>query len=307
MSGRQAVIDHARACFLRACWLDVAVRKPGNVSQTAPGHGMKASMFIASAQAAAGALFEPGARVGVRIEAAVAATWSAVGCNTNLGIVLLCAPIARAIEHCADAASALALQAAIESELAGLDAGDARAAYRAIVRANPGGLGSVPDGDVRQAPGIDLRAAMTLAAQRDAIARQYRDGFADLWALARLAPAAVMASNAPPDAAATAAVQRLYLACLSAFPDSHIVRKHGEGVAHTVMRAAQNWRRRAEADPALALDADPAFCAWDRSLKAARINPGTSADFTVAALWLSGCLGARGAAARESKGRWHES
>ena len=84
MSTRQAAIERARACFLRACWLDVAVRKPGNVSLVSPGHGMEASMFIASAQAAAGALFEPGLGVGARIEGAVAATWAVAGCNTKL-------------------------------------------------------------------------------------------------------------------------------------------------------------------------------------------------------------------------------
>ena len=38
----------------------------------------------------------PGARVGQRIEAAMRATWAVAGCNTNLGILLLCAPVARA-------------------------------------------------------------------------------------------------------------------------------------------------------------------------------------------------------------------
>ena len=71
--------DRARACFVRACELDVAVRKPGNVSRESSGHGMHADMFIASAHAAAGPLFEPGARVGQRIEAAVAATWEVAG------------------------------------------------------------------------------------------------------------------------------------------------------------------------------------------------------------------------------------
>ncbi len=35
----------ARAAFLRACELDVAVRKPGNVSDASPGHGMHAALF----------------------------------------------------------------------------------------------------------------------------------------------------------------------------------------------------------------------------------------------------------------------
>jgi triphosphoribosyl-dephospho-CoA synthase len=312
MNARQSAIDRARACFLRACWLDIAVRKPGNVSQASPGHGMQASMFIASARAAASALFEPGLRVGARIEAGVNATWAVAGCNTNLGILLLCAPIALAIEQNPAAATPAALRAAVESVLATLDIEDARAAYRAIARAHPGGLGTAPEQDVHDAPGVDLRAAMALAADRDLIARQYRDGFADLFALAFQLPVyqagpgnAPANVEAPPDAATVASVQRLYLSCLGAFPDSHIVRKHGERVAQTVMAAAQAWRERAGSGTGL--DADPEFAAWDASLKAAGVNPGTSADFTVAALLLSGWIRSCAVAARSQSGGWHGS
>ena len=58
--------------------IDVAVRKPGNVSLASAGHRMQADMFLASAQAAVGPLFAPGERVGDRIEGAMAATWAAV-------------------------------------------------------------------------------------------------------------------------------------------------------------------------------------------------------------------------------------
>ena len=276
--------EHARACFLRACELDVAVRKPGNVSLASPGHGMHAAMFIASAEAAAGPLFEPGARVGERIEAAVAATWAVAGCNTNLGILLLCAPIAKAVEMSPEAQLPAALRAALEAVLADLDVTDAAAAYRAIARANPGGLGSAPSQDVQHPPSIDLRAAMALAAPRDSVARQYRDGFADLFTfgLAALDEGFSLQCEAVPEAA----VRRLYLRLLSRFADSHIVRKHGEAVAHIVMRAAQAWAVRpahSQTPPASA-----EFVAWDEALKRARINPGTTADLTVATLLIAG-------------------
>jgi hypothetical protein len=80
---------------VRACELDVAVRKPGNVSRVSPGHGMQWGIVQRQRSASAEPLFRTGARVGERIEAAVAATSAAVGCNTNLGILLLCAPVAR--------------------------------------------------------------------------------------------------------------------------------------------------------------------------------------------------------------------
>ncbi|WP_218508609.1 triphosphoribosyl-dephospho-CoA synthase [Variovorax sp. dw_308] len=286
--------QHARDCFLRACELDVAVRKPGNVSFASPGHRMTAELFIASAQAAARPLFKPGATVGERIEGAVEATWAVAGCNTNLGILLLCAPIARAVELAPDAiGSAARLQAAVEEVLQALDLCDAQAAYRAIARAHPGGLGSAPEQDVRQPPSIGLREAMALAADRDTIARLYRDGYGALLDLATdsLGAAFSLLPMAQGDAAGartTAAVQRLYLALLGGIPDSHIVRIHGEAVAHSVMAAAQGWQ--ASAGGAASLDADPDFAAWDDALKARRINPGTTADLTVAALLLAGLV-----------------
>ena len=284
-------VAQARACFLRACELDVAVRKPGNVSRASSGHGMHAELFIASAHAAAGPLFEAGACVGERIEAAVEASWAVAGCNTNLGILLLCAPIARSVERWPEARTPAALREAIESVLSELDLADARAAYRAIARANPGGLGAAPSEDVHSLPSVDLRAAMALAAPRDSIARQYRDGYADLFdaaptPLGKGFSLMETLDFSQPDVSTTMAVQRLYLALLSRFADSHIVRIHGEPVAHIVMSAAQAWAARSRA--VSMLDSDPQFAAWDAALKADRINPGTTADLTVAALLIAG-------------------
>ncbi len=270
----------ARDCFLRACELDVTVRKPGNVSVASPGHRMSAAQFLASAQAAAAALFEAAAPVGERIERAVAATHAAVACNTNLGIVLLIAPLAAAAERHGALASATALRESLDAVLAALDTTDAHAAYRAITQANPAGLGQAEQADVRGVPKIGLRDAMALAAPRDLIARQYANGFADLFdALRRDVPSGfVLAQARDTD------VQRVYLGWLGRHPDSHIVRKHGAAVAHTVMTAAQAWA--AQAMPGNA----PAFAEWDECLKAAGINPGTSADLTVATLWTAGVL-----------------
>jgi triphosphoribosyl-dephospho-CoA synthase len=269
--------------FVVVCGLDVIVRKPGNVSVQSPGHGMTAIQFVASASAAAPALCTSGARVGQRIEAAVAASWVAVGCNTNLGIVLLCAPIAAAFERFPQAKVAVSLQRAIEAVLADLDRDDAAAAFRAIAMAQPGGLGQAPAEDVRQPPTLGLREAMALAADRDSIARQYANGFADLFDLAL--------PTLRPGRLSNDAVQRIYLELLSRWPDSHIVRKHGEAVAQTVMSAAQRWREQSRTG--VALEEMPGFAAWDGELKAAGINPGTTADLTVAALLLAAILGGK--------------
>src|SRR3954463_7568846 len=131
----------ARHCFAWACRLDVQTRKPGNVSLASPGHRMEAAQFLASAEAAGGPLSAAGARVGDRIEQAIRATRTVVQCNTNLGIVLLCAPLLAAAEHWPAGSGEAGLRRSLAAVLAGLDVADARAAYRAIAIAGPGGLG----------------------------------------------------------------------------------------------------------------------------------------------------------------------
>lgn len=291
----------AQAAFVRACTLDVVVRKPGNVSIASPGHRMQAAQFVASAGAAAVPLCRIGARLGARVEAAVDASWDAAGCNTNLGIVLLAAPLVMAAEALARAAAppgTAGLRAGVAAVLAALDGDDAAAVFRAIARANPGGLGRVPEADVHAPPAIGLREAMALAAGRDTIARAYADGFAGLFDTALPAlPCGFdpMATAEPADEAV--AVQTLYLALLAAWPDSHIVRRHGEAVAHSVLAAAQRWQGVDAARRA----ADPAFVAWDETLKSEGVNPGTTADFTVATLLAA----ALAAGPRRGMPAWH--
>jgi triphosphoribosyl-dephospho-CoA synthase len=275
-SPHPALAQRLREAFVWACELDVAARKPGNVSVASPGHGMDAAHFVASARAAAAALCEPGAPVGRRIEAAVAATWAVVQCNTNLGIVLLCAPLAAAAERWVPARGEAGLRTSLATVLRGLDVDDARAAYRAIARAHPAGLGRVAQQDVHAEPTLDLRAAMELAAERDLVARQYAADYADVFTIGVATFRAALARTADP----VPALQRTYLEFLATQPDSHIVRKHGAAAAQCVMREALAWRKRARAGERV--DADPAFAAWDESLKRRALNPGTCADLCVA-------------------------
>ena len=269
-------LSKALAAFLAACRLDVEAVKPGNVSINNAGHGMTAAQFIASADAAAHGLFNPGARVGGRILDAVRRTREVAGCNTNLGIVLLVAPMAAALEEFPHAAVTLdTWRSATEKTLSRLNLDDAREAYLAIALANPGGLGDAAEQSVHDAPTIDLRNAMTLAAQRDSIARQYANGFADVFDSARNIQAIDGASTLD-----------LFLRFLSGWPDSHIVRKHGLPVAQSVTDEARRWQDALHREGPEGVR--QGLLTWDAELKARGINPGTSADLTVAALFAAG-------------------
>ncbi|MDF3838209.1 triphosphoribosyl-dephospho-CoA synthase [Cupriavidus basilensis] len=277
---------NAAAAFLWACTLDVTVAKPGNVSIDAPGHGMTAGLFLDSAAAAAAPLTNRALQVGERIEQAVAQTRAIARCNTNLGILLLCAPLAAAMES-GPPRDADALGKRIEAVLAGLTVADAEAAYRAIAHAMPAGLGAAPEQDVAATPTVGLRAAMQLAAMRDTVARQYANGYADLFTLGLPVLRRHLAGHGAWPGRLQRAVTAVYLAFLARFPDSHIARKHGLPAARRVSDRARLFHGRLEAGQPI--DAG-ALAQWDRELKAAGLNPGTSADLTVASAMIAGCL-----------------
>ncbi len=261
--------------FLAACTLDVVCLKPGNVSIESPGHGMRARDFIASARAAVGPICDPAATVGERVLGAVRATRGVVGCNTNLGIVLLAAPLLHAFQR---RAPGTGLRAALDATLAGLDIDDATLAYRAIRLAAPAGLGRVDRHDVNAEPAATLLEAMREAASRDRVARQYADGYAEVWGdgMAALRQGRERWGG---DAAAVACV---YLGFLASAPDSHVVRKFGAAIAAEVERAGRDCLESLRTARDWSGAAHAALARLDRDFKERGINPGTSADLTVA-------------------------
>ena len=266
--------DQIAAAFRAACLDELEAPKPGNVHVFASGHRMTAAEFVRSAEAAAAPLALPGARVGNRIRGAVEATLALVGTNTNLGIILLCAPLAAAAERPGELRSALA------QVLASLNVRDAELAFRAIARAAPAGLGRVERHDVAEAATVTLKAAMAEASSRDRIARQYVSDFEDVFERGEPTLQAALERSDEPQWATLA----VYLEFLSAFPDSHIVRKHGTATAEDICRTAARYHERMRsADSPAALLGD--LLTWDTLLKERGINPGTSADLTVATLF----------------------
>lgn len=255
------------------CELDVRAFKPGNVSSASPGHGMTAAHFVQSARAIAKPLTRDGATVGERILDSVMATRAAVRCNTNLGIILLLAPLVQAaLSHM----PMTDLRSRLEPILRGLSVDDAERAFAAIRLAAPGGLGESTQHDVRAPASTDLGTAMQQASGRDQIARQYATGYEDIFAFGVPLAELALRRHAGEDWAAV----DVFLGLLGQWPDTHIVRKHGLDVANAVCLEARRIRARFVAtSPEAAM---PLLLDLDASLKTRGINPGTSADLTVA-------------------------
>ena len=254
-----------------ACIAEVTAPKAGNVHLRASFQDASWDQFVASAALCAPLLDQTRAHgVGPTILACVQTTRRSVGTNTNLGILLLLAPL------CAVDPSA-SLEAGIGPVLDGFDDGDAAAVYQAIELANPGGLGRLNEADVRRRPPIGLIEAMRQAADRDAVARQYTSGFDCV--LHRIAPV-LRQSDLPLDQA----VVYSHLDQMAREPDSLIGRKCTAQIAGQAQRSARACL--AAGGPATPTGR-ALFVQLDRWLRADGNlrNPGTSADLVTAGLF----------------------
>ena len=263
-----------------ACLLEVQAPKPGNVYRGAALPGLTYRDFVLSA-VAVGAVFRRRARgrVGRLVLESVRATRSLVGTNTNLGIVLLLAPLARAAFRTRPAA----LRGRLRAVLRDLDRRDARDAYAAIRLARPGGLGRVEVQDVRREPTLGLLEVMRLAEGRDAVAREYATGYDATFRVAL----PLLARERRAGANVAQAIVAVHLHLMATFPDTLVARQHGPAAA---------LRLRGEAQAVLAAggtrtaEGRRLLEQLDARLRTARppLNPGATADIVTAALfaWL---------------------
>nr|WP_210278275.1 triphosphoribosyl-dephospho-CoA synthase [Phyllobacterium myrsinacearum] len=269
--------EQIRRAYIDACYQEIEALKPGNVHIFADGHRMNAQQFFDSAQVSSGPVSDPALSVGQRILAAVAATRSRVKTNTNLGILLLCVPLAQAAaEGTSD------MQSDLAKTLEMLDMGDTRDVFTAITLAQPGGLGTTSEHDVANEPEVSLLEAMRAASDRDMIARQYVTNFSDIFA----GGLSIYGSAIKRNEHAMWPSVFVYLYFLSNFPDSHIVRKHGAVTAEETRQAAEKILARIIGIQD-GREREKLLLAFDAQLKAKGINPGTSADLTVASLFAS--------------------
>ena len=275
-----------------ACLLEVMAPKPGNVSRGRDLPGLTYGDFVLSAYAIGPAFRSHlGGRVGRLILEAVRRTRRQVRTNTNLGIILLLASLARASLD-----SRRTFRDRLERVLSSLDVRDARDAYAAIRLAEPGGLGKVEAQDIRSAPSVTLLECMRLAAGRDAVAREYASGFETTITVGLPMIRRLRERHVP----LPIAIAQTYLALLAAVPDTLVVRRHGAVRARALRQRA---RRVVEAGGFLTERGRRMAERLDRDLRSARPprNPGATADLTVASLFLwllddQGFLGRMGTA-----------
>jgi triphosphoribosyl-dephospho-CoA synthase len=258
-----------------ACFNDVRALKPGNVSIFSGGHDMTANDFEKSAIASSDIITAPELDLGERIYQAAKNTHATVACNTNLGIILLSAPIFQAIYCKLDKKNA---REAVKFVIHNATQNDTKLVYKAIRHVQAGGLGTQEKNDISETdPSVNLYDAMLQASEYDDIALQYVTGFKLVYE--QIAP--MWLENKKKWESSTWATTASYLTLLADRPDSLIQRKFGKGQAKEISDMIAPYARslsQSESPEEQEFD----LLELDATLKTSDINPGTTADLITA-------------------------
>jgi triphosphoribosyl-dephospho-CoA synthase len=258
--------------------LEVSAEKPGNITPSHDFHDTSYEDMVRSAIAIGPELARAGERgVGDTVLAVVQASRAAAQANTNLGIALLLAPLAKAA-----LGGGGPLREELGATLRALDVADARAAYAAIRLAGAGGLDEPVEHDVRSEPAVGLRDAMASAAARDSIASEYVSDFALTFETGLPALAAALGDGL----AEREAIVELHLRLLAATPDTLIARKRG---AEEAVRVSATAGEVLGAGGVRTAAGRKALQRFDASLRGPGnvLNPGATADLVTATLFVA--------------------
>jgi triphosphoribosyl-dephospho-CoA synthase len=190
--------------------------------------------------------------------------------NTNLGIVLLLAPLAKGRSR-----------AGVRQLLAEATVSDSELVCEAIRLARPAGLGKVDEGDVAEPPQLRLRELMRLAADRDLIARQYANDFEQVYEVGVVA----IEEGIRWTGCLEGGIVLAQLKLMSEYPDSLIARKGGIALAEQAATQAKQVLAQGWPHSEQGRDALRQLDGWLREQGNLR-NPGTTADLLAASLFV---------------------
>ena len=259
-----------------ACLLEATARKPGNVHRLIDFPDTSYLDFVLSSKVIGNCLRYELIRefgVGHAIEQAVDQTRQVIGRNTNLGIILLLAPMVAV-------PAGIDLFQGLPSILSRLTVEDAKAAYAAIRIAAPGGLGTATEQEVAAEPTVTLRAAMALAADKDAIARQYDNNYFEVFEIGVATLTGELGKGEPLERA----IVKCHLELMACLPDTLIARKCGVEMARESAHRASEVLAAGWPDQVAGRDELQKLDIWLRA-DGNRRNPGASADLVCAAIY----------------------
>ena len=270
-------LDDLKSAYLFSCKKDIELIKPGNVNLLSSHKDTKAQDYLDSAILSSKELFNQNYSLGKRILESVNVTRSQVNVNTNLGIILLCAPV---IQSYIDFNN-LDLREGIKKTLSTTSIKDTHDLCAAINISSPGGLGDSDMYDTASYPNASIKQIMNYSQEYDRISYQYSHNFSDIFDF--IIPKLEFLNQRYESL--DISLSLLFIEILAKIPDSHISRKFGDKIAKKTSNNARVLLK------ILDREHDPDYLAkalnnLDYEYKKKGINPGTTADLLVASLMI---------------------
>jgi triphosphoribosyl-dephospho-CoA synthase len=275
-----------------ACLLETSVPKPGNVSPTHAFHSTRYEHYLSGSVAVG---LELGKLADLKIDLSVgevvhkaveSVNASQSGGNTHLGIILLLAPLARAVQK--DIGGPEDLRANLKAVLQGLDYNDTIMYYKAINLAKPGGLLPVDKLDVTEPSTLEeieknkisVKDWMNVSKETNSVSFEYISDYKLTFELGLPYINGLLTRDPP--TRLDEAVLRTYLKFLTERLDSLVLGKFDMETAESVQADARNLLELYEAsDP----HAQAQTQEFHDKLTARNINPGMSADLTASTIF----------------------
>ena len=170
-------LDNLQNAYLFACRKDIELIKPGNVNIKSPHSDTNAEDYLESSLLSSKELFKPDYSLGERILNSIKITRSKVKTNTNLGIILLCAPIIHACIYFNN----LTLREGIKKTLSSSTVKDAQDLCMAINISAPVCLCTSDVYDTASKPTVNILEIMNHSASYDRISYQYSHDYSDIF------------------------------------------------------------------------------------------------------------------------------
>ena len=270
-------LDDLKSAYLFSCKKDIELIKPGNVNLLSSHKDTNAQDYLDSAILSSKELFNQNYSLGKRILESVNVTRSKVNVNTNLGIILLCAPV---IQSYIDFNN-LDLREGIKKTLSTTSIKDTHDLCAAINISSPGGLGNSDMYDTASYPNASIKQIMDYSQEYDRISYQYSHNFSDIFDF--IIPKLEFLNQRYESL--DISLSLLFIEILAKIPDSHISRKFGDKIAKKTSNNAHDLLK------ILDREYDPDYLAkalnnLDYEYKKKGINPGTTADLLVASLMI---------------------
>ena len=270
--------------YIKSCFQELNVLKPGNVNILSSISGMSPKRFIRAAIISSEYLSNVKLTLGECIYQSAAECHKQLGSNYNLGIILLCAPIFKAALN--EFNSLKDLRRNVSTVLFSIDKNDSDLIIKSIKKLKPGGIKNYSGegnifNDNLEKPIMEL---MQIGSERDRIAKSYTNNYCEIFT--KGLPFFQMQKKI---SSQRMAVEKLYLIFLSSDLDSHILRKFGTLKAKDILFKSKtidkiiNKKTKTFFYKKLAI--------FDNYLKSRNINPGTCADLTVTTLLIDKIIG----------------